>query len=60
MQVGDKVLLFDMTVRRDKSRKLSTQWIDPYSITESDKINATIKRGRKSTKANVTRLKHFC
>ena len=28
-QVGDKVLLFDETVRRGRSRKLSAQWIGP-------------------------------
>ena len=50
LQVGDKVLLFDETVRRGRSRKLSAQWIGPYTITEIDKVNATITRGRKSTK----------
>jgi len=59
LQVGDKVLLFDETVRRGRSRKLSAQWIGPYTITEIDKVNATITRGRKSTKVHVNRLKPF-
>jgi hypothetical protein len=34
LQVGDKALLFDETVRRGRSRKLRAQWIGPYTITE--------------------------
>jgi hypothetical protein len=59
LQVGDKVLLFDETVHRGRSRKLRAQWIGPYTITEIDKVNATLKRGPKSTKVHVNRLKHF-
>jgi len=59
LQVGDKVLLFDETVRRGRSRKLSAQWVGPYTITEIDKVNATISRGRKVTKVHVSRFKPF-
>jgi hypothetical protein len=59
LQVGDKVLLFDETVRRGRSRKLGAQWIGPYNIIELDKVNATIARGRKLTKVHVNRLKPF-
>ena len=59
LQVGDEVLLFDETVRRGRSRKLSAQWLGPYTITEIDKVNATIARGRKSVKVHVNRLKPF-
>jgi hypothetical protein len=59
LQVGDKVLLFDETVRRGRSRKMSPKWIGPYTITEIDKVNATITRGRKVTKVHVNRLKPF-
>jgi len=59
LQVGDKVLLFDETVRCGRSRKLSIQWVGPYTITEIDKVNATITRGRKSTKVHVNCLKPF-
>jgi len=34
LHVGDKVLLFDETVRRGRSRKLSAQWIGPYNVTK--------------------------
>jgi hypothetical protein len=43
-RVGDKVLLYDETVRRGRSRKLCSQWLGPYEITSLDKINVTIKR----------------
>jgi len=59
LQTGDKVMLFDETVRRGRSRKLGAQWIGPYTITEIDKVNATITRGRKVTKVHVNRLKPF-
>jgi hypothetical protein len=59
LQVGDKVLLFDETARRGRSRKLSAQWIGPYTITDMDKVNATIARGRKSVKVHINQLKPF-
>ena len=59
LQVGDKVLLFDETVRRVRSRKLSAQWIGLYTIREIDKVNATITRGCKVTKVHVNRFKPF-
>jgi hypothetical protein len=40
----DKVLLFDETVRRGRTGKLSAQLIGPYTITEIDKVNATITK----------------
>jgi len=57
LQVGDKVLIFDETVRRGRSRKLSAQCIAPYTITEIDKVKATIARGRKVTKVHVNLLR---
>jgi hypothetical protein len=59
LQVGYKVLLFDEMVRRGRSRKLRAQWIGPYTITEIDKVNATIAKGRKLTKVHINRLKPF-
>jgi len=56
-QVGDKDLRFEETVRRGRSRKLCAQWVAPYTITDIDKVNVTIARGRKSTKVNLNRLK---
>jgi len=59
IEVGDKVLLYDETVRRGRSRKLSSQWIGPYEVVEVNKVNATIKKGRKLIKVHVNRLKPF-
>jgi hypothetical protein len=44
IEVGDKVLLYDETMRRGGSRKLSSQWIGPYEVVEVNKVNATIKK----------------
>ena len=44
LQVGDKVLLFDESVRRGRSRKLIAQWVGPYVVLRVDGVNATIKR----------------
>ena len=59
LQVGDKVLLFDETVCRGRSHKLNAQWIGPYTITEIDKVNVTIVKGRKLTKVHINHLKPF-
>ena len=59
LQVGDRVLLFDESVRRGRSRKLSAQWIGPYTVLAIDGVNATIKRGRNTIKVHVNRLKPF-
>ena len=52
-------MLFDETVRRGRSGKLSAQWIGPFTITEMDGVNATIVRGRRSIKVHVNRVKPF-
>ena len=57
--VGDKVLLHDETVRRGRSKKLSSQWIGPYEVVNINKVNAIIKRGRNLIKVHVNRLKPF-
>ena len=44
LQVGDKVLLFDESIRRGRSRKLIAQWVGPYVVLSVDGVNATIKR----------------
>lgn len=56
---GDRVLLFDESVRRGRSKKLSAQWIGPYIVLAVNGVNATIKRGRNSVKVHVNRLKPF-
>jgi transposase InsO family protein len=59
LQVGDRVLLYDETVRRGRSKKLSSQWIGPYEIVAIDKVNVTIKRGKRVQKVHVNRIKPF-
>jgi hypothetical protein len=56
MRVGDRVLLFDGTMRRDRSRKLRARWREPYTITEVDKVNAKVL---KLTRVYVNRLRPF-
>ena len=59
LRVGDKVLLYDETVRRGRSRKLSSQWIGPYEVVAIDRVNVTIKKGKKVQKVHVNRVKPF-
>jgi hypothetical protein len=57
IEVGHKVLLYDETVQWSRSRKLNSQWIRPYDVVELNKVNATIRKGRKLIKVHVNRLK---
>ena len=59
LKVGDKVLLFDESVRRGKSKKLGAKWIGPYAVLAVEGVNATIKRGREAIKVHINRLKPF-
>jgi transposase InsO family protein len=59
LKVGDKVLLFDESVRRGRSKKLGAKWIGPYTVLAVDGVNATIKRGRAAVKVHVNRVKPF-
>jgi hypothetical protein len=45
IQVGDKVLLYDKTIHRGRSRKLCSQWLGQYELIGKEGLNATIKRG---------------
>jgi len=59
-KVGDKVLLYDETVRRGRSKKLESQWVGPYAITAKlSDVNFEIKKGRKTTRVHANRLKAF-
>jgi len=56
-KLGDKVLLYNETVRRGRSKKLEPQWIGPYVIIEKNSdLNYTIKRGRQ---IHANRIKSF-
>jgi hypothetical protein len=56
---GDKVLLFDESVRRGRSKKLSAQWIGPYVVSSVEGVNVVITRKRKLIKVHANRLKLF-
>ena len=59
IEVGEKVLLYNETVRWGGSRKLSFQWIGTYEVVELNKVNATIRKGRKLIMVHVNRLIPF-
>ena len=56
---GDKVLFYDESVRRGRSRKLIAQWVGPCAVLAVDGVNVTIRKVRNTVKFNVNRLKHF-
>ena len=59
-KVGDKVWLFDESVRRGRSKKLDNKWVGPYVIIEKhSKVNVTIKKGRNTLRTHANRIKHF-
>jgi len=59
IQVGQKILLFDETVRRGRSKKLSPQYIGPYEVLAVDGVNLTIRKGRTTQKVHVNRVRPF-
>ncbi|KAM0727554.1 Retrovirus-related Pol polyprotein from transposon 17.6 [Formica fusca] len=59
-KVGDKVLVYDETLRRGRSKKLESLWIGPYTIIEKNSdVNYTIKKGRKAIRMHTNKLKQF-
>jgi len=59
IQVGQKVLIFDETVRRGRSKKLSPQYIGPYEVLAVEGVNVIIKKGRSTQKVHVNRIRPF-
>mgnify|MGYP005984551561 FL=1 len=58
--IGDKVLLFDETPRRGRSKKLDPIWLGPYTIISKDTpVNYTIKMGRRTLQIHANRIKPF-
>ena len=58
--IGNKVLLHDEKVSRDRSAKLSPPWIGPYQIVDVDDVNVTLGLPRNRTlKVHAKRLKPF-
>ena len=59
IQTGQKVLLFDETVHRGRSKKLSPQYVGPYDVLAVDSVNVTIKKGPTTQKVHVNRVRPF-
>jgi hypothetical protein len=59
IEVGDKVLIFDETVRQGRSRNLSSQWIGPYEVIELNKVDITYGKGLRLIKLHVNKFKLF-
>ena len=58
-QIGHRVLLFDETVRRGRSKKLSPQYVGPCEVLAVEGVNVTIRRGRTTQKVHVNRIRPF-
>jgi len=59
-KIGEKVLVYDETLRRGRSKKLEALWTGPYTIIEKNsEVNYTVKKGRKTSRMHVNRLKPF-
>jgi hypothetical protein len=59
VQVGQKVLIYDETVRRGRSKKLSPQYIGPYEVLAVEGVNVVIRKGRATQKVHVNRVRPF-
>jgi len=59
-KIGEKVLVYDETLRRGRSKKLEALWTGPYTIIEKNsEVNYTVKKGRKTSRMHINRLKPF-
>jgi hypothetical protein len=58
---GDLVLLLQQHVRRDRSKKLSSPWIGPYTVVEIIGVNCVLRSGTKGRtfKVHSNRFKLF-
>jgi len=59
IQVGQKILPFDETVRRGWSKKLTPQYVGPYEVLAVDGVNVTVRKGRTTQKVHVNRVRPF-
>ncbi|KAL6419715.1 hypothetical protein ACFW04_013679 [Cataglyphis niger] len=58
-KVGDKVLMYDKTLRRGRFKKLESLWTGPYTIIQKNSdVNYTIKKGRKTMRMHTNRCAH--
>jgi hypothetical protein len=57
---GDKVLLYDEALRRDRSRKLESRWRGPYEIIKIKGVNCILRITKNKTiKVHLNRVKLF-
>jgi len=59
IQVGQRVLIFDETIRRGRSKKVSPQYLGPYEVLAVEGVNVILKKGRSSQKVHVNRIRPF-
>jgi hypothetical protein len=59
LDAGQQVLLYDETVRRSRSKKLSPQYIGPYEALFVNGINTMIKKGQYTLQVNVNMISHI-
>lgn len=57
---NDRVLFYDESVRRGRSRKLDSQWRGPFTVVDVQGPNVIIRlKGKKCIKVHTNRLKEF-
>jgi len=59
IQVGQRVLIFDETIRRGRSKKVSPQYLGPYEVLAVEGVNVILKKGRSAQKVHVNRIRPF-
>ena len=59
-KAGDKILLYEESVRRGRSKKPESKWIGPYRIIKrNSSVNYAIQKGKKTLLTHENRLEHF-
>ena len=52
-------MFFDETVRTERSKIMSPQYIGPYEVLAVDGVNVMIRKGRTTQKVHVGRIMPF-
>ena len=59
IHIRQRILLFDKTVRRGRSKKLSPLYVGTYEVLAVQGVNVTIRKGRTTQKVHVNRIRNF-
>ena len=59
IQMGQKVLHFDETVHRGRSKNLSPPYFGPHEVLAVEGINVTIRKGRTTQQVHVNGIRPF-